>query len=74
MIGAHFASMLAAREVGRSGLNGEQLFDFVFTYDREIIVECAQALMLRIGLQSDQDLADVSVTGAAGERATPTGL
>ena len=48
VISAHFASMLAAREHGRVGPGGDQAFDFVFTYDREIIVECAQALMLRI--------------------------
>jgi len=37
-----------------SGPGGEQIFDFVFTYNRDIIVECAQALMLRIALESDQ--------------------
>lgn len=53
VVGAHFASMLAAREAGRSTQSQEpedQPYDFVFTYDREIIVECAQALMLRIAL------------------------
>jgi EAL domain-containing protein (putative c-di-GMP-specific phosphodiesterase class I) len=53
VIGAHFASMLAAREHGhdkQSRVPEDQPFDFVFTYDREIIVECAQALMLRIAL------------------------
>jgi EAL domain-containing protein (putative c-di-GMP-specific phosphodiesterase class I) len=48
VIGAHFASMLAARENGSDGRGGAQAFDFVVTYDRDIIVECAQALMLRI--------------------------
>ena len=50
VLGAHFAAMLAAREDGQAGSKEEQAFDFVVTYDREIIVECAQALMLRIAL------------------------
>jgi EAL domain-containing protein (putative c-di-GMP-specific phosphodiesterase class I) len=47
VISAHFASMLAARQHGEAEVGVEQEFDFVFTYDRELIVECAQALMLR---------------------------
>jgi EAL domain-containing protein (putative c-di-GMP-specific phosphodiesterase class I) len=47
VISAHFAAMLAAKE--RPEANGaEQEFDFIFTYDRHLIVECTQALMLRI--------------------------
>ena len=48
VIGPHFASMLAAREQRPADTTSEPTFDFVFTYDRDIIVECAQALMLRI--------------------------
>jgi hypothetical protein len=47
VISAHFASMLAARQHGEAEAGVEQEFDFVFTYDRDLIVECAQALMLR---------------------------
>ena len=47
VISAHFASMLAAKECPRNG-SAEQEFDFIFTYDRDVIVECAQALMLRV--------------------------
>jgi EAL domain-containing protein (putative c-di-GMP-specific phosphodiesterase class I) len=50
VIGAHFASMLAARHAGSADRGAEELFDFVVTYDRDLIVECAQALMLRIAL------------------------
>jgi EAL domain-containing protein (putative c-di-GMP-specific phosphodiesterase class I) len=50
VLGAHFAAMLAAREDGRAKSEEEQAFDFVVTYDRDLIVECAQALMLRIAL------------------------
>jgi len=48
VIGAHFASMLAAEERGEAELEEDRRFDFVFTYDRELIVVCAQALTLRI--------------------------
>jgi EAL domain-containing protein (putative c-di-GMP-specific phosphodiesterase class I) len=50
VIGAHFSSMLAAREQERRRAEEDQRFDFVLTYDREVIVECAQALMLRTAL------------------------
>lgn len=44
VISAHFASMLVATERPRE----EKDLDFIFTHDRDVIVECAQALMLRI--------------------------
>jgi hypothetical protein len=49
-LGAHFTAMLAARENGQARSEAEQAFDFVFTYDRDPIVQRAQALMLRIAL------------------------
>jgi EAL domain-containing protein (putative c-di-GMP-specific phosphodiesterase class I) len=50
VIGAHFAAMLAAREGGPAADGHPPVFDFVCTYDRDLIVECAQALMLRIAM------------------------
>ncbi|HST39725.1 MAG TPA: EAL domain-containing protein [Conexibacter sp.] len=44
------ASMLAARQHGRERSRRQQVFDFVVTHDRGIVVECAQALMLRPGV------------------------
>ena len=55
VLGAHFAAMLAAREDRRAGSDVDPAFDFVVTYDRDIIVECAQALMLRIALSEGPD-------------------
>jgi EAL domain-containing protein (putative c-di-GMP-specific phosphodiesterase class I) len=52
VISAHFASMLAARRQGGDEIEGEFLYDFVITYDRDVIVECAQALMLRIAMSA----------------------
>ena len=54
VLGAHFASMLAARENGKGASVEEQQYDFVFTYERDVIVECAQALLLRIAAEHDQ--------------------
>lgn len=55
VISAHYASMLAAK-ARPSESDAEPTFDFIFTYDRDVIVECAQALMLRIArLGTDLD-------------------
>jgi EAL domain-containing protein (putative c-di-GMP-specific phosphodiesterase class I) len=55
VVGAHFASMLAAREKEPAATGEVQPFDFVITYDRDLIIECAQALMLRIALSTGAD-------------------
>lgn len=52
VLGPHYASMIAGRQCSDTESPGRQTFDFVFTYDRELIIECAQALTLRIGLLS----------------------
>ncbi|MEA2190575.1 MAG: hypothetical protein QOI73_696 [Solirubrobacteraceae bacterium] len=54
VISAHYASMLAAKERPQADAE-EQQFDFIFTYDRALIVECAQALMLRIARLQNGD-------------------
>ena len=46
VLSAHFSAMVAAKERPRT--DQAQEFDFIFTYDREVIIECAQSLMLRI--------------------------
>lgn len=48
VLGAHFAAMLAGRPRGRTGRAIDREFDFVLTHERDAIIECAQALMLRI--------------------------
>ncbi|MEA2310171.1 MAG: hypothetical protein QOE28_139 [Solirubrobacteraceae bacterium] len=40
--------MLAAKERPLTTDSAEQEFDFIFTYERDVIVACAQALMVRI--------------------------
>jgi EAL domain-containing protein (putative c-di-GMP-specific phosphodiesterase class I) len=53
VISAHFAAMLAGRARGRAQRAREPEFDFVVTYHRDVIVECAQALMLRIATSKE---------------------
>jgi EAL domain-containing protein (putative c-di-GMP-specific phosphodiesterase class I) len=50
VIGTHFASMLAARPRAPSISGEAPSFDFVYTFERPLIIECAQALTLRIAL------------------------
>ncbi|MEO6857109.1 MAG: EAL domain-containing protein [Solirubrobacteraceae bacterium] len=52
VISAHYAAMLAAKERPRNN-GAAQEFDFIFTYDRALILQCAQALMLRIAHQEN---------------------
>jgi hypothetical protein len=52
VLGPHYASTIAAGQRSKAGSPGARTFDFVFAYDRELIIECAQALTLRIGLLS----------------------
>lgn len=47
-IGPHVAAMLAGRAHGRRSRTLDRQFDFVLTHERDAIIECAQALMLRI--------------------------
>jgi EAL domain-containing protein (putative c-di-GMP-specific phosphodiesterase class I) len=54
VLGPHYASMIAARRRSLTRSPDGQAFDFVFTYDRKLIIECAQALTLRIGLVSSR--------------------
>lgn len=53
VIGTHFASMLAARPRARSVPSEPPSFDFVYTFERPLIIECAQALTLRIALAAE---------------------
>src|SRR6266508_2542695 len=77
VLGPHYASMIAPRRRSETRSTEGQSFDFVSTYDRELIIECAQALTLRIGLVPARPAADPSgasasplvVTGAASLKA-----
>lgn len=48
VVGPHMAAALIARDVGDDGPDEERRFDLVLTYDRELVLTAARALMARI--------------------------
>jgi EAL domain-containing protein (putative c-di-GMP-specific phosphodiesterase class I) len=48
VVGAHFAAALAARDLGDEGPEAGRRFDYVITYDRELVLEVARPLMARV--------------------------
>ena len=48
VVGPHFAAAMVARDLGDVGDDGDRRFDFFVTYERELVVRAARALMTRI--------------------------
>ena len=48
VVGPHFAGAFVARDLGDEGEDGDRRFDFFVTYERELVVRAARALMARI--------------------------
>lgn len=48
VIAPHFAMAFVARELGDEGVDMERRFDFAVTYDRDLAVSAARALMSRV--------------------------
>jgi DICT domain-containing protein len=48
VIAPHFAIAFVARELGDSGADMERRFDFATTYDRDLAIAAARALMSRV--------------------------
>jgi hypothetical protein len=48
VLGPHFSGALVAMDLGDDGPDMERRFDFCLTYDRELVVEAAAALMRRV--------------------------
>ena len=48
VVGPHFAGALVARDLGDDGPDLDRRFDFVVTYERELVVDIASALLARI--------------------------
>jgi DICT domain-containing protein len=48
VLGPHFAAALVAVDLGDTGPEMERRFDFALTYDRDLVVEAASALMRRV--------------------------
>lgn len=47
-VGPHFAAALVARAVGRANDARDSQFEFMLTHDRQLVVECARALLARL--------------------------
>jgi EAL domain-containing protein (putative c-di-GMP-specific phosphodiesterase class I) len=48
VVGPHFAGALVARDLGDDGPDLDRRFEFVLTYERELVVDVASALLARI--------------------------
>lgn len=48
VLGPHYAGALVARDLGDSGPDRERRFEFVLTFDRELVVDVAAALVGRV--------------------------
>jgi EAL domain-containing protein (putative c-di-GMP-specific phosphodiesterase class I) len=48
VIGSHFAMAFVARDLGDSGPDMRRRFDFAITYDRELAIDAARAMMTRV--------------------------
>jgi EAL domain-containing protein (putative c-di-GMP-specific phosphodiesterase class I) len=48
VIGSHFAIAFVARDLGDSGPDMRRRFDFAITYDRDLAIDAARAMMTRV--------------------------
>jgi EAL domain-containing protein (putative c-di-GMP-specific phosphodiesterase class I) len=48
VIGSHFAMAFVARDLGDSGPDMRRRFDFAITYDRDLAIDAARAMMTRV--------------------------
>jgi DICT domain-containing protein len=48
VVGPHFAGAVLARDIGDMGEDSARRFDYVVTYDRELVVAAASALLRRV--------------------------
>jgi DICT domain-containing protein len=48
VIGPHFAMAFVARDLGDDCADMQRRFDFTITYDRELAVDAARAMMARL--------------------------
>ena len=48
VLGPHYAGALVARDLGDTGPDHERRFEFVLTFDRELVIDVAAALISRV--------------------------
>ena len=52
VLGPHYAGALVARDLGDAGPDRERRFEFVLTFDRDLVVDVAAALISRVNSTS----------------------
>lgn len=52
VLGPHYAGAIVARDLGDTGPDHERCFEFVVTFDRDLVVEVAAALIARVNDRS----------------------
>ena len=48
VVGAHFAAAFVARDLGDDGSDGARRFDYCITYERDLVIRAAQALLVAV--------------------------
>ncbi len=48
VLGPHYAGALVARDLGDTGPDHERRFEFVLTFDRQLVIEVATTLIARV--------------------------
>jgi EAL domain-containing protein (putative c-di-GMP-specific phosphodiesterase class I)/DICT domain-containing protein len=48
VVGPHFAAALVGRDLGSDGADEDRPFDFVLTYERDLVLEISRSLMSRL--------------------------
>jgi diguanylate cyclase (GGDEF)-like protein/PAS domain S-box-containing protein len=66
VIGPHFAAALLARDLGDDGPDPDRTFEYVLTYDRDVVAAAVQSLLSRVAPRrgSTASAAAVPATGA----------
>jgi diguanylate cyclase (GGDEF)-like protein/PAS domain S-box-containing protein len=72
VVGPHFAGAVLARDLGDGGPDAQRRFDYVVTYDRELVLAAAASLLRYVGAAARPEGADVR--HHAGEVALPVGV
>jgi EAL domain-containing protein (putative c-di-GMP-specific phosphodiesterase class I) len=49
VLGPHYAGALLARDLGDGGVDRDRRFEFVLTFDRDLVVDVAASLIARVG-------------------------
>jgi DICT domain-containing protein len=48
VVSPHFCTALLARDVGDDGPDMDRMFEYALTYQRDVVVDAAQALLSRV--------------------------